>query len=199
MVSMALGLDYRISPKFLNAGVGYGGSCFPKDVKAIAHTARQHGYTARLFEEVAALNERQKQMMLHKIRKAFNNNLEDKTFAVLGLSFKPKTSDMREAPSESIINELLKAGARVKTYDPEAINEAKRVFENKITYSQSPEEAVKGSDAIIIATEWDEFRNLDLAELRKIMADNKLFDGRNIYEPELARDDGFEYYGVGRR
>lgn len=199
ILAMALGLDYRISSRFLNAGVGYGGSCFPKDVKAIAATAREHGYTAKLFEEVIALNERQRKILMEKINHVFDHNLTGKTFSILGLSFKPKTSDMREAPSIDIINELLKQGAVIKTYDPEAVEEARKLFGNRIIYCQSPEQAVENSNALIVLTEWDEFRNLNLSELRKVMHDNKLFDGRNIYEPELVKEEGFEYYGVGRQ
>lgn len=199
IVARALGLDDRIGPRYLNPGVGFGGSCFPKDVRALAAAMRKRGYPAKLLEEVTNVNERQKLVITDKLKQAFANNLKNKTFCVLGLSFKPKTSDMREAPSVTIINELLKMGAKVQAYDPEAMDEAKKIFGNKITYSPSPEEAAKGSSAVVIATEWDEFRNLDLAELRKVMADNKLFDGRNIYEPELAREDGFDYYGIGRK
>ncbi len=198
MVALALGLDYRISPRFLNAGVGYGGSCFPKDVKAIAQTAKRHGYTARLLEEVTALNERQKHVIVEKINAAFKNNIKEKMLCIFGLSFKPKTSDMRDAPSITIITELLSAGAKIQAYDPEAMQEARKIFGDKITYCTSPEQAAKGSHALVLITEWDEFRNLDLRELRKIMKDNKLFDGRNIYEPELVKEDGFEYYGIGR-
>lgn len=203
VVAMALGMDYRISPRFLNAGVGYGGSCFPKDVRAIAATAREHGYTARLFEEVVAFNERQKKVIVEKIEHVFHQALAGKTFSILGLSFKPKTSDMREAPSIVVINELLERGAQVRVYDPEAMGEARKIFKDKdtaekIIYCSSPEEAAEGGDALVILTEWDEFRNLDLGKMRQTMRDNKLFDGRNIYEPELAKEEGFEYYGMGR-
>ncbi len=199
VVSMALGMDYRISPRFLNPGVGYGGSCFPKDVKALIATAKQNGYTAKLFEEVDAVNEQQKKRVIQKIQKAFSNNLRGRTFTLLGLSFKPKTSDMREAPSIIIINELLVAGAKVNAYDPVAAEEAKKIYGEKISYCESVEEAVKGSSAIIVATEWDEFRSINLAELGKEMEEKIIFDGRNIYEPELVREEGFEYYGMGRR
>ncbi len=198
-VSTAVGMDYRISPRFLNAGVGWGGSCFPKDVKAIAATARGHGYTAKLIEEVIALNERQRLVLIEKMERAFHGHLAGKTFSVLGLSFKPKTSDMREAPSVYIINELLERGAKVKAFDPEAMEEARKLFREKITYGSSPEETAEGSDALVVLTEWDEFRSLDLRSMRQAMKNNKLFDGRNIYEPELAREEGFEYYGVGRQ
>ncbi len=198
IVSMALGLDYRISPRFLNPGVGYGGSCFPKDVKALITTAKQHGYQASLFEEVDALNERQKRTIVQKIQKRFET-LNGKVFTILGLSFKPKTNDMREAPSIKIINELLSSGAILKVYDPCALEDAKKIFNDKISYCTSVEEAAKDSNAIIIVTEWDEFRSINFAELGKIMKDKIVFDGRNIYEPELVKDEGFEYAGIGRK
>ncbi len=199
IVALALGLDYRISPRFLNPGVGYGGSCFPKDVKALIATARQQGYQARLFEEVDAVNERQKKRAAQRIKKVFNGDIEGKTFTVLGLSFKPKTSDMREAPSIVIINELLAAGAKIKAYDPAAMEEAKKIFGGEIRYCESIEEAVTGSSALLMVTEWDEFRSLNFSEIGKLMEEKIIFDGRNIYEPELIREEGFEYYGVGRR
>ena len=199
IVAMALGLDYRINPRFLNPGVGYGGSCFPKDVKALIATAKQHRYDAKLFEEVDAVNERQKKTMVQKIQKVFNNHIEGRMFAVLGLSFKPKTSDMREAPSIQIINGLLAAGAKIKAYDPVATEEAKKIFSNSIIYCESTEEAAKGSSAILLVTEWDEFRSINFGEIGKLMEEKIIFDGRNIYGPELIREEGFEYYGVGRR
>ncbi len=198
IVSLALGLDYRISPRFLNPGIGYGGSCFPKDVKAIVNTSKQHNYQAKLFEEVIALNERQKQVIIDKIERAYKGNISGKTFCVLGLSFKPKTDDMREAPSIYIIEQLLDRGANLQVFDPQAMAEAKKIFGNRVSYCRSPEQATEQSSGIIILTEWDDFRNLDLTKLKDSMVDNKLFDGRNIYEPELVREDGFEYYGVGR-
>ena len=198
IIALALGLDYRISPRFLNAGVGYGGSCFPKDVKAIAFTARQHGYSAKLFEEVSSLNERQKHAIIEKIRDVFNNQIENKTFCILGLSFKPKTSDMREAPSVTIINGLLKVGAKVQAFDPEAMQEAKKIFGDQIKYCQSPEEAARNANAIILVTEWDEFRKIDLRALRRKMARPLLLDGRNVFDPVRMRALGFTYRSVGR-
>ena len=200
MVSLALGLDFRISPRFLNPGVGYGGSCFPKDVRALTSTAKKHNYHAKLFEEVTALNERQKEIMVEKINSVFNDSLSGKILTILGLSFKPLTSDMREASSIRIINGLLGKGAMIRAFDPQAVDEARKIFNNNenITFCSSPEEAAENSHALIIVTEWDEFRNLNLGEIRNKMAGNKLFDGRNIYEPELVKEEGFEYYGIGR-
>ena len=199
MVSMALGMDYRISPRFLNPGVGYGGSCFPKDDMALIATAAQHGYQAKLFQEVDNLNERQKRVLPGMLKSVFNDDLAGKTLCVLGLSFKPQTSDVREAPSLTIIPELLAAGARINVYDPAALDEAKNHFRDRVSYCRSIEEAAQGSSAILLLTEWDEFRNLDFADLRKLMVDTKFFDGRNVYEPELVKEEGFDYYGIGRR
>ncbi|MDO8511629.1 MAG: UDP-glucose/GDP-mannose dehydrogenase family protein [Nanoarchaeota archaeon] len=199
IVSMALGLDYRISPRFLNPGVGYGGSCFPKDVKALIQTAHEKGYSAKLLEEVDALNERQKRLLVTKVKERFNDEVRGKTFGVLGLSFKPKTNDMREAPSINIIHELLAQGAILKVYDPCAIEDAKRIFADKVSYCSSVEEAARGSSAVILVTEWDEFRGVNFSELGKVMKEKIIFDGRNIYEPELVRDEDFEYFGIGRK
>ena len=198
IISMALGLDYRISPRFLNPGVGYGGSCFPKDVKALIKTAQEKGYHAKLLEEVDALNERQKNVMVKKIKERFSG-LGGKTFGVLGLSFKPKTNDMREAPSINIISELLAEGASIKVYDPCAIEDARKIFDDKVQYCASAEETAHGSSALILVTEWDEFRGLNFSELGRLMKEKILFDGRNIYEPELVKDEGFEYVGMGRK
>ena len=199
IISMALGLDYRISPRFLNPGVGYGGSCFPKDVKALIKTAHEKGYHARLLEEVDALNGRQKKLIVTKIKERFNQKLEGKCFGILGLSFKPKTNDMREAPSVNIISELLAHGASLKVYDPCAMEDAKKIFNDKVIYCNSAEEVAPDSSGLILVTEWDEFRALNFAELGKTMKEKVLFDGRNIYEPELIKDEGFEYIGMGRK
>ncbi|MCK4589122.1 MAG: UDP-glucose/GDP-mannose dehydrogenase family protein [Nanoarchaeota archaeon] len=198
MVAKAMGLDYRISPKFLNPGIGFGGSCFPKDVRALIATAKKNNYQPKLLEEVDTLNMRQKTILMPKIKQIFPN-LKDKTFCLWGLSFKPKTDDIREASSLHIINELLNHGAKINAHDPEAMENTKKLFQDKINFFNTPEEAAQGADSIILVTEWDEFRNLNLADIKKTMKDNKLFDGRNIYEPELVKEDGFEYYGVGRK
>ena len=201
IVAMALGLDYRINPRFLNPGVGYGGSCFPKDIKALIATANQKGYKARLFEEVDFANERQKKMMVQKVQKVFNNDISGRTFTILGLSFKPKTNDMREAPSIQIIKDLLALGAKIKAYDPVATEDAKKIFSNmnNIAYCESVEEAAKGSSALLLVTEWDEFRSINFTEIGKEMEEKIIFDGRNIYEPELIREEGFVYHGIGRK
>ncbi len=198
LVAQAMGLDYRINPKFLSPGIGYGGSCFPKDVRALVSLATQKGYNASLLNEVNALNERQKLRIVQKINQHFAENLSSKTFTIWGLSFKPKTSDIREAPSLTIIQELLSKGAKLVVYDPIAVDEIKAIFCDKIAYASSIEESVKESDAILLLTEWDEFRNVNFVELGKVMKSKVLFDGRNIYEPDLVREEGFVYYGMGR-
>lgn len=202
VVAQAMGMDQRIGPKFLHAGIGYGGSCFPKDVRALHQLSQTHNYPAGLLKEVDALNERQKLILLPKIKEKFGSNLFGTTLTLLGLSFKPKTSDLREAPSLYLIKELIKEGAKINVYDPIAVEEAKLIFgetNNSISYSNSLLESVKDSSGIIIATEWDEFRNANLSELGKIMKEKIIFDGRNIYEPEMVKEEGFEYFGVGRR
>ena len=199
LISQAIGMDYRICAKFLNPGVGYGGSCFPKDVRALIRTARANGYEAKLLNEVDLLNERQKDTLFTMIRNRFGSDLKGHHFSVLGLSFKPKTSDIREAPSLVLIEQLLHHGAQVQVYDPVAMEEVKEEIGAKVTYCNSIEECTNNSSALLVVTEWDEFRNIDLRTLGKQMKSKIVFDGRNIYEPELVREDGFEYYGIGRR
>jgi UDPglucose 6-dehydrogenase len=199
VIAQAMGMDYRISPKFLHAGIGYGGSCFPKDVRALVHTAKEHNYNSQLLHQVDALNERQKRSIMGKVNMAFNNDLAGRSFCLFGLSFKPRTSDIRDAPSIHVINELLSSGAKIQVYDPEAMEEIRNIYGDKISYCSSPEDAARNTSGILLLTEWDEFRNLDLSALRQTMADNKLFDGRNIYEPQNVREEGFEYYGMGRK
>lgn len=197
VVSQALGMDQRIGPKFLQAGVGYGGSCFPKDVRALAKVGEKCGYETKLLNEVDELNKRQRTILFEKIIGKFKNNLSNKTITIWGLSFKPKTSDIRESPSLDIIEGLLKSG--VKVYDPIALEEIRMVFGEKITYCSKIDDSVSESSAIVLLTEWDEFRNVDFSELGKNMKEKIVFDGRNIYEPELVKEEGFEYYGMGQR
>ena len=199
LISQAIGMDYRICAKFLNPGVGYGGSCFPKDVRALIRKAEEHNYDAKLLTEVDLLNERQKSKITNMVHAKFGKNLTGKTFTILGLSFKPKTSDIREAPSLTTIKELLKAGATLRVYDPIAIEETKHEIGNIVTYCESGKESLQGSSGVLLLTEWDEFRNIDFASISEQMDSKVIFDGRNIYEPELIREDGFDYYGIGRR
>jgi len=197
-VSKAIGKDYRISPKFLNAGIGYGGSCFPKDVQALINTAKSHNYQPQLLQQVEELNERQKTIIVPQIidkLKEINGN----QVTIWGLTFKPKTSDLRGATSLKIIEELITNGFKVNIYDPIALEEVRTIFSDKVTYSNSVKDSVVNSNLIVLVTEWDEFRNVDFSELGKSMKTKILFDGRNIYEPETLKENGFEYYGVGRK
>ena len=195
-ISKAIGMDYRISPKFLNAGTGYGGSCFPKDIKALVYTAKEHGYEAKLLREVHEFNERQKTILSSKIKAKFGEDLTGRSFAVLGLAFKPKTSDVRDAPSLLLIKSLLNSGAKLNVYDPVALEEIKMVFGDKINYCSRIHDTIGSTSAIIIMTEWDEFRNIDLPYLATMMKEKVIFDGRNIYNAEQVKD--FDYYGIGR-
>lgn len=196
IVAKGMGLDQRIGPKFLHAGPGYGGSCFPKDTLAIAKIAEKHGYRFEIVRAVMQVNERQKEMMVAKIKKAVGI-LKGKTLGVLGLSFKPNTDDMREAPSITIIQSLQKEGAKIKAYDPQAMEAARKIFKN-IEYGRDAYEVGKGSDALIIITEWNQFRNLDLKRLKNIMKSPIFIDLRNIYDPAKMKEAGFKYFGVGR-
>jgi len=206
LVAQAMGMDYRISAKFLNAGVGYGGSCFPKDVRALAYAAQGHGYEAKLLREVDLVNERQKQKIIEKIHEKFGEDLSEHIFTVWGLSFKPNTSDIREAPSLVVVKELLRMGAKLNVYDPVAHDEFKQHHagerqeqHERISYAGSLKESVVGSSAIVLLTEWDEFRNTNFSDLASDMKGKIIFDGRNIYEPGLVKEEGFEYFGVGRK
>lgn len=195
-VSKGMGLDSRIGPRFLQAGVGYGGSCFPKDVQAFIQTMKENGVEGKILEAVESVNEEQKKYFIPLILSHFKD-LKDKTFAVWGLAFKPKTDDMREAPSLIIINELQKLGAKIKAFDPEAQGKAKTMLKN-IEFCQSPHYTIKDADALIIMTEWNEFRDMEIEKIKKLMKQPVIFDGRNIYEPEEMKKLGFIYYGVGR-
>ena len=198
MVSTAIGMDYRISPKFLNAGIGYGGSCFSKDVQALVKTAILKGYTPNLLKEVHLSNERQKKILLPKIINELEK-IKGDTVTIWGLSFKPKTSDLRGAPSLQLIDGLLEKKIKVIVYDPVALEEAKKIYGHKITYSNILDDSVKGSNAIVLVTEWDEFRNVNFSDLAKSMKSKILFDGRNIYQPAQIKEFGFTYHGLGRR
>ncbi|HOZ87942.1 MAG TPA: UDP-glucose/GDP-mannose dehydrogenase family protein [Bacteroidia bacterium] len=197
MVRKGIGSDARIGPKFIYPGVGYGGSCFPKDVKALIKTAKEHKYDMRILNAVEEVNDRQKEVLFNKIKTHFNNDLKGKTFAFWGLSFKPKTDDMREAPSLVIIEKLLKAGADVIAYDPVAMHEAKRVLGDTIAYSNDMYNTLNGADALLIVTEWPEFRSPDFDEMGKRLKSKLIFDGRNIFEHKDMKNIGFEYYCIG--
>ena len=197
MVRKGIGSDSRIGHKFIYPGIGYGGSCFPKDVKALIKTADEHGYSMQVLKAVEQVNDGQKQVMFSKLSNYFGS-LAGKTIAMWGLSFKPKTDDMREAPSLVIIDELLAAGAKVIAYDPVAMHEAERILGNKITYSIDQYATLEGADALVIVTEWPEFRSPDFAMISKALNQKAIFDGRNIYEPEEMQALGFHYECIGR-
>lgn len=197
VVAKAMGLDGRIGSKFLHAGPGYGGSCFPKDTRALAKIARKYGERVSIVDAVVEANENQKKRMVEKIRKALGD-LQGKKIALLGLAFKSNTDDMREAPSITIVNGLLASGASIKAHDPEAMAEAEKVFGDRIAYGQDAYDAAKGADALVIVTEWNAYRRLDLPRLRDLMKDAVLIDLRNIYTPQEAWAAGFRYVGVGR-
>lgn len=195
-VAQGMGLDQRIGPRFLQSGVGYGGSCFPKDVKALIHTGRENNVTFEILEAVDNVNERQKISLIPKIKLTLGN-LKDKKIAVWGLSFKPKTDDMREAPSIAIITQLQQFGAKIRVFDPVAQKEAKKLLKD-VEYAKDPYDAIKDCDALVIVTEWDEFRELDKHKIKTLLKKPNIFDGRNIYEPEEMKKLGFNYFGVGR-
>ncbi len=197
-VRKGMGADKRIGYPFLFPGVGYGGSCFPKDVKALVAKGRELGLELDLLRAVERTNERQKRTLVHKALKHFGS-LDGRTFAVWGLAFKPKTDDMREAPSIEVIEGLLAKGAKVAAHDPVAERTARRVFGERIRYTQVPYEALEGVDALFVVTEWNEFRHPDFERMKKLMKTPVILDGRNIYDPERMRELGFTYMGLGRR
>jgi len=198
-VRRAVAADRRIGPSFLFPGVGYGGSCFPKDVKAMLKFAASKDYAFEILEAVEAVNERQKLRLLSKVQQHFGSgSLKGKRLAVWGLAFKPRTDDMREAPSVPLIRGFLEAGAAVQAYDPEAMAVARSIFGSKVTYADNGYAALTGADALVIVTEWNEFREPDFARMRKLMRTPVIFDGRNLYRPEQIRAHGFTYTSIGR-
>jgi UDPglucose 6-dehydrogenase len=201
MVRQGIGSDPRIGYHFLYPGCGYGGSCFPKDVKALIKTAKDvAGFDLKLLKAVEEVNDLQKYVLPKKIKKQFGDNLKGKHFALWGLAFKPNTDDMREASSSVLINELIKAGASITAYDPVAMDEAKRIFkdEKSLSFVNTQEETLKNADALIIVTEWTEFRSPDFALIKSSLKTPMIFDGRNLYDPKAVRALGFNYYPIGR-
>ncbi|MGV4438333.1 UDP-glucose dehydrogenase family protein [Ornithobacterium rhinotracheale] len=196
-IRAGIGADPRIGKKFLYAGVGYGGSCFPKDVKALAKTAKDLGHSLQILDAVEEVNNRQKLVLAEKILKHFGNDLSGKTIALWGLAFKPNTDDMREAPAIYIAEELLKHGAKIKAIDPVATHEAKKVLGDRISYHKNVYETTEGADAIALVTEWNEFRFPDWDKILSQLKNPVIFDGRNIYERDFMEDKGFIYYGIG--
>ncbi len=199
-VRKGIATDSRIGFPFLFAGVGYGGSCFPKDVRALMHTAIEHGHEPLIVKAVEEVNHAQKEVLFQKIQKHFGGELSGKHFAIWGLAFKPQTDDMREAPSVVLINSLLEAGATITAFDPEATEEAKKNhLGDRIRYAESSFEALRDADALVLVTEWNEFRHIDIEEVRDTLKQPVIFDGRNIFPPQRMRDAGFAYYGIGIR
>jgi UDPglucose 6-dehydrogenase len=196
-VARAMGLDRRIGPKFLHAGVGYGGSCLPKDVAAIMHTADEAGVPLRVIRAASDVNDALMDRLMVKIRSEMPD-LAGKTVAVLGLSFKPNTDDVRESPAVRFVDRLLAQGARVKGYDPAAIENVRRIYGERISYCEDSYDAVRGADALVIMTEWNEFRVLDLDRVKKLLRSPVVFDCRNIYQPETMEKMGFSYHSFGR-
>jgi UDPglucose 6-dehydrogenase len=196
-VRKAIGADRRIGTSFLFPGVGYGGSCFPKDVKALLKSSADKGYDFRILAAVEAVNESQKERLVEKMRCHFGQ-LDGRTIALWGLAFKPRTDDMREAPAIPIINRLLEAGARVRAYDPEATETARRLFGSRITLCEKGYDALNGADALAVVTEWNEFREPDFKRIRQLLKSPVVFDGRNIYSPTHLRSLGFTYFSIGR-
>jgi UDPglucose 6-dehydrogenase len=197
-VRRGVGYDRRIGHHFLFPGVGYGGSCFPKDVKAVLHTAQEHGIDFRLLDAVENVNDAQKRRLVDKVVAEFGPELRGLRFAVWGLAFKPRTDDMREAPSITIIEGLLGRGATVAVHDPEALGEARRLFGDRVTYHRLNYAALEGADALLIVTEWNEFRRPDFARMKRLLRRPVIFDGRNVYEPDVMREHGFTYFPIGR-
>lgn len=198
-VRKGIGSDSRIGSKFIYPGAGYGGSCFPKDVKALIKTANDHGYELNVVKAVETANEFQKTVLFGKIKNHFNNDLKNKIFGIWGLSFKPHTDDIREASAIILIDLLLKEGVKVTVYDPAAMNETKKLFGNRVVYATDMYEALRDANAMALLTEWPEFRLPDFEKVSKLMKDKVIFDGRNIYDPSEIKKAGFIYYGIGRR
>jgi UDPglucose 6-dehydrogenase len=198
-VRRGIGSDPRIGNKFIYPGTGYGGSCFPKDVQALIRTADEFNYSLDVLKAVEKVNYRQKEVLFNKLYKRFDGNLKGKKFAMWGLSFKPKTDDMREAPSLVIIEKLLEAGASVVGYDPVAMHEAERILGDKISYAKDEYDALIDADALILVTEWSEFRLPNFRVMEKLLKNKIIFDGRNIYDPEELAELGFEYFAIGRK
>ena len=197
MVRVGMGSDDRIGKRFLFPGIGYGGSCFPKDVQALAMTADQYDYDFKILKSVMTINDIQKTRLPEKIMRYFNNDVKGKTFALWGLAFKPNTDDIREAPALDIINTLLAGGAKVQAYDPEAMENVKRIYGKKVTFAKDEYAALQNADALVIATEWGIFRTPDFEQLSKLTT-KAIFDGRNLYDVEGMRGKGFRYESIGR-
>jgi UDPglucose 6-dehydrogenase len=198
MVRIGMGSDLRIGKRFLFPGIGYGGSCFPKDVQALAKTASDHSYDFKILKAVMKVNSLQKHILTKKIKKYFKNEVAGKTVGIWGLAFKPNTDDIREAPALTIINELLSLGAKVVAFDPEAMENIKNIYGDQIQLATGMYEAIKDADCLAIMTEWNEFRTPDFDKIEKLIANKAIFDGRNLYDVEQMRALGFYYESIGR-
>ncbi|WP_271783970.1 UDP-glucose dehydrogenase family protein [Aquimarina algiphila] len=198
-VRRGMGTDSRIGKRFLFPGIGYGGSCFPKDVKALHKSGKDVDYDFQILDSVIKVNQKQKTALLPKIKTYFDNDLDDKTFAVWGLAFKPETDDIREAPALYLIDELLNAGAKVKAFDPEAMDNVKRKYEDRIQFSKTMYEALDNTDALIICTEWSIFRTPDFKKIKDSLKENVIFDGRNLYDISDVEKEGVSYFSIGRK
>ncbi len=198
-VAKGMGLDHRIGSKFLQPGPGYGGSCFPKDTKALLRIAQENGVACRIVEAVVEVNAAQRARMVRKIRQALGGSEEGKSIAILGLTFKPDTDDMREAPSLTIIPALIEHGAEVKAHDPEGINEAKRLLPQEVKFFKDKYEACRDADVVVLITDWNEYKNLDLSKLKSLMKTPIFVDLRNVFSPDVMSSAGFNYFSVGRR
>jgi UDPglucose 6-dehydrogenase len=198
MVRIGMGSDLRIGKRFLFPGIGYGGSCFPKDVQALAKTASDHSYDFKILKAVMKVNTLQKHILTKKIKKYFKNDLAGKTIGIWGLAFKPNTDDIREAPALTIINELLSLGAKVIAFDPEAMENVKNIYGDQIQLAAGMYEAIKGADCLAIMTEWNEFRTPDFDKIETLLVNKAIFDGRNLYDVDQMKANGFHYESIGR-
>lgn len=198
MVRIGIGSDSRIGKRFLFPGIGYGGSCFPKDVQALAKSGAEAGYHFRIIDSVMQVNEAQKLSLYHKVMQHFNNDIKGKTFAIWGLAFKPDTDDIREAPALYLIDELLAQGAHIRAFDPEAMTNVQRIYGDKVCFANDQYEALNGADSLLIATEWAVFRTPDFEHMDRELKMKVIFDGRNLYELKQMRDLGYTYYSIGR-
>ena len=199
MVRKGMGSDERIGRRFLFPGIGYGGSCFPKDVQALAKSSTEVNYSFKILDAVMDVNEKQKLHLIPKIKAWFKNDLKGKKIAIWGLAFKPNTDDIREAPALYIIDALLEAGATVSTFDPEAMKNVKELLGDKIIYAESQYDALKDADALVIATEWSEFRQPDFNKISSLLKNKVIFDGRNLFDLSQMQDLGFYYVSIGRK
>jgi UDPglucose 6-dehydrogenase len=198
-VQMGIGHDTRIGFQFLSPGVGYGGSCFPKDTRALIYLSREMGVPSLLMEAVDRVNEAQKRVLTAKVREHFGSNLAGRTLAVWGLAFKPRTDDIREAPALVLLKELLEAGVHLRVHDPEAMTNIRREFGERLVYCDRPYGALEGADGLVIVTEWQQFRTPDFEVMRRLLAQPVIFDGRNLYDPRVVAEAGFTYYSIGRQ